>query len=303
MDDVKAIDIQNRIFSVRPDPYHIALSQTYESKVMMNSIFKGVMLKLGLQPGDEWKVMMPMWPGNVPKMLEEMDQVGVDLIFIEQLKLWSPYEQREPFVIPLEAMDELVAESGGKIIPGGGYNPFKIKESLEEIDRGVKEHGFKYVWFHPITFGVPLNDRRNYPLYAKCQELGIPVGVQTGHSAEPVPCEPGRPYNMDIVAIEFPELKIVLTHTGYPWIHEWISMCWKHTNVYGCINAYYPKDLDPAIVRFMDGPGRDKVMWGTNSWGLKRFKEEFMELPIRDECKKKVLRENAIKVYNLDVEP
>lgn len=303
MEDVKAIDIQNRIFSVRPDPYHIALSQTYESKVMMNSIFKGVMLKMGLQPGEEWKVTMPMWPGNVPKMLEEMDQVGVDLIFIEQLKLWSPYEHRAPFVIPLEEMDALVAESGGKIIPGGSYSPFKIKESLEEIEIGVKEHGFKYVWFHPITFGIPLNDRRNYPLYAKCQELGIPVGVQTGHSAEPVPSEPGRPYNMDIVAIEFPELKIVLTHTGYPWIEEWISMCWKHPNVYGCINGYYPKDLDQAIVKFMDTRGRDKVMWGTNSWSLKRCKEEFMELPIRDECKKKVLRDNAIKVFNLDIRP
>ena len=108
---------------------------------------------------------------------------------------------------------------------------------------------------------------------------------------------------VNTVAVEFPELKIVLTHTGYPWIEEWISMCWRHPNVYGCINAYYPKDLDPAIVKFMDGAGREKVLWGTNSWSLKRCKEEFMELPIRDECKKKVLRDNAIKVFDLDLEP
>ena len=87
---------------------------------------------------------------------------------------------------------------------------------------------------------------------------------------------------MDIVAFDFPDLTIVLTHTCYPWIDEWISLCWKHPNVYGCINAYYPKDLDPSIVKFMNGRGRDKIMWGTNSWGLTRFKKEFMELPMKE---------------------
>jgi predicted TIM-barrel fold metal-dependent hydrolase len=53
----------------------------------------------------------------------------------------------------------------------------------------------------------------------------------------------------------------------------------------------------------MDGAGRDKVMWGTNSWSLKRYKEEFLQLPIRDQCKKKILRDNAIKVFNLQLEP
>ena len=102
-----------------------------------------------------------------------------------------------------------------------------------------------------------------------------------------------------LVAVEFPALTIVLTHTGYPWVHEWISMCWKHPNVYGCINGCYPKDLDPAIIKFMDTRGRDKVMWGTNSWGLKRCKEEFLELDLREECKKKIPRENAIRVFKL----
>ncbi len=304
MDDIKAIDIQNRIFSVRPDPYFKLMHDTYEARIQEQTTFKGIIIKMGLKPGDDvLKARMSSWPGSVPKLLEQMDKVGVESVFIDQFKLWSYHEHRMPVVVPLEVMDEIVRESSGRIVPGGGYNPFRIKESLEELEVGVKEHGLKYVWAHPITYGVPLDDRRNYPLYAKCQELGIPVTIQVGHSAEPVPCEGGRPYYMDIVALDFPELKIVLTHTGWPWVQEWISMCWKHPNVYGCINAYYPKDLDPAIVKFMDGHGRDKVMWGTNSFSLKRCKEEFMELAIRDECKRKVLRENAIRVFNLDLKP
>ena len=92
---------------------------------------------------------------------------------------------------------------------------------------------------------------------------------------------------------------MILTHTGWPWIDEWMSMVWKHPNVYGNIGAYFPSALDPALVRFMDTRGQDKVLWATNGFGMTRCKKEFLELPIRDETKKKVLRENALKVFKL----
>ena len=80
-------------------------------------------------------------------------------------------------------------------------------------------------------------------------------------------------------------------------------MVWKHPNVYGNIGAYYPSSLDPSLVRFFDGRGRDKVMWASNGFGLTRCKKEFLELPISDETKRKVLRENAIKVFKLESSP
>jgi len=76
-------------------------------------------------------------------------------------------------------------------------------------------------------------------------------------------------------------------------------MVWKHPNVYGNIGAYYPSRLDESIVKFMDGRGRDKVMWATNGLGLTRCLEEFMELPIREENKRKILGETAINVFKL----
>ena len=302
MEDIKAIDIQNRPFSVRVEELHKPFMQQYEMQRVAKAVWKGPILKMGLKPGEEWKVMTEFWPCSVPNMLKEMDEVGVELVFMDQLKLWSWNEHRMGAYADLDMMRGILEEGKGKIIGGASYNPFKIMDSLREIETGVKELGFKYVWYHPAVYGVRFDDRRNYPLYAKCEELGIPVTMQSGQAGEPVPCEGARPYHADIVALDFPDLTIVLTHCGYPWVDEWVSMCWKHINVYGCINAYYPKDLDPAIVKFMDARGRDKVMWGTNSWGLKRFKEEFMELPIRDESKRKVLRENAIKVFKLDLE-
>ena len=83
----------------------------------------------------------------------------------------------------------------------------------------------------------------------------------------------------DEVAMDFPNLVMVLTHTGYPYIEEWISMIWRHPNVYGNIGAYYPSSLHPPTVEFMNGPiGRAKVFWATNGFGFTRCKDEFVEM-------------------------
>ncbi|MFH1489653.1 MAG: amidohydrolase family protein [Pseudomonadota bacterium] len=104
----------------------------------------------------------------------------------------------------------------------------------------------------------------------------------------------------DEIAIHFPNLRIVLTHTGYPCITEWISMLWRHLNVYGNIGAYRPSSLDPRLVSFMDQAGRSRAMWATNGLGLTRNKRKFMELPLRDATKKAVLRDTALRAFTLD---
>ena len=106
---------------------------------------------------------------------------------------------------------------------------------------------------------------------------------------------------VDNVALEFPNLRINLSHTGWPWVDEWCSMLWRHVNVYGDISAYYARSLEPNKIRFMNGGrGRDKDLFGTNGLGLKRCKEEFMALDIRDDPKSMVLRDNAIRFLKLD---
>ena len=143
--------------------------------------------------------------------------------------------------------------------------------------------------------------RDRYPLYAKCSELGIPVGMQVGHSAEPLPSWVGHPMEVDKVAIDFPDLKINMSHTGYPWVDEWCSMIFRHPNVYGDISAYNPRNLTAETVKFMNSSrGREKVMFGSNSYGLKLTKEQFLDLQIKDETKQRVLRDNAIEFLGLD---
>jgi predicted TIM-barrel fold metal-dependent hydrolase len=239
---------------------------------------------------------------TIEEMIQDMDKLGYDKICVTATKMWSYRRHFDMiFDFTVEQIRKIMDIAGDRVIGAAGYNPFRIEESLKEIEIAVKEFGFKYVYFHPITFGLSVNDKRCYPLYAKCNELEIPVGMQVGHSAEPLPSWVGHPVDIDEVAIDFPHLKINLSHTGWPWIDEWCSMLWKHPNVYGDISAYMPKSLDERTVRFMDSPrGRNKVMFGTNGLGLKVCLDQFKSLELEEETKARILRENAVEFFALE---
>ncbi len=307
-DTIRAIDVMNHPPEAQRDlgqnPF-----QYEEFKIMMRTTFKGAFGKRDRsapqasapKPERAERPKVLMGHASVSELIADMDRLGYERIVITATKMWSYYYHHKLILdYRVDDVGRLVAESKGRIIGAASYNPFRIEESLAEVERGVKEYGFKYVWFHPLSFGVAPNDRRCYPLYAKCNELGIAVGMQVGHSAEVLPSDVGRPMLVDEVAIDFPNLRINLSHTGWPWIDEWCSMLWRHPNVYGDISAYFPHSLDERQVRFMDSSrGRDKVLFGTNGLGLKACIEQFNALPIKDETKRRVLRDNAIEFLKL----
>lgn len=237
---------------------------------------------------------------HIDEAIAQLDREGCDAIVLACLKMWSHHHHHQLIMdMPEEVVAEAVKIGGDRFIGTAGYNPFRIDESLRRIETFVRDHNFKYVYFHPMTFGVAPNDRRCYPLYAKCVELGIPVGLQVGHSAETLPSIVGHPMLVDDVAIEFPDLKINLSHTGWPWTGEYISMLWRHPNVYGDISAYFPKTLDPELIRAMDRQLRGKVMLGSNGFDLTRCVRELEELPLKDATIERIKRENAIEFLGL----
>jgi predicted TIM-barrel fold metal-dependent hydrolase len=254
------------------------------------------------KPAGKKSAGMLIGHSSVAEMIADMDTLGYQAIVISATKMWSyHYHHRLILDYSIDDVGEIVREAGGRVIGAASYNPFRIEESLAEVERGVRDYGFKYVWFHPLSFGLAPNDRRFYPLYAKCNELGIAVGMQVGHSAEVLPSDVGRPMLVDDVAIDFPNLRINLSHTGWPWVDEWCSMLWRHPNVYGDISAYFPNSLDQRQVRFMDSSrGRHKVLFGTNGLGLAKCIEQFRAMDIKEETKQRVLRDNAVEFLALD---
>lgn len=238
---------------------------------------------------------------HIDDAVRQLDEAGYEIAVLACLKMWSYYHHHQLIMDqPEEVAAEAVKARPDRFVGAVGYNPFRIDDSIKRVDIAVREWGFRYAYFHPITFGVAPNDRRCYPLYAKCVELGIPVGFQVGHSAEVLPSNVGHPMLVDDVAIEFPSLKINMSHTGWPWTSEFCSMIWRHPNVYGDISAYFPASLPQELVEFIDSSrGRHKILYGTNGFDLVRFKSDFEALPLKDNTKERVLRENALEFLDL----
>jgi uncharacterized protein len=142
----------------------------------------------------------------------------------------------------------------------------KPMQAVRELRRCVTELGFKGLRVVPWLWDAPPTDRRYYPLYAACVELGVPFCTQVGHTGPLRPSETGRPIPyIDQVALDFPELVIVGGHIGYPWTEEMIAVARKHENVYIDTSAYTSKRIPPELAGFMrTNTGRHKVLFGTN---------------------------------------
>ena len=105
---------------------------------------------------------------------------------------------------------------------------------------------------------------------------------------------------LDRVACDFPDLKMVGAHTGWPWVDELISVCYKWENVWFGVDAWGPKYLSPQIIQFISSRlGRDRAIWGTNGLPWKENLEQLGELGLKDEVKRKLIRDNAIELFKL----
>jgi len=281
-EEIKAIDVMNYYFVGIKDQ----MMKSREASQMFGAMF-------GRELPGIYKGLKP------EEFIAAMDEGGFEKTFICAFKMWSFYDNRLIWDSPIDDTYKLVQKYPDRFVGQASYNPFRIKESLEEIDKAVKDYGFKGVYCHTLGFNVAPNDRRMYPCYAKCVELGIPFAFQAGHSLELMPSEPGRPIYVDQVALDFPDLTIVGSHTGWPWCEEMIAVAWKFPNVYIDVAAHMPRYLDKSLVNFMNTRGRRKVLFGTNGIGFKEVKDDFLKLGLREETNKAVLRENAIRVYKL----
>jgi uncharacterized protein len=179
---------------------------------------------------------------------------------------------------------------------------YRPMEAVRELRRCVRELGFKGLRIIQWLWNLPPNDRRYYPLYAECVEMGIPVGLQVGHTGPLCPSEPGRPIPyVDDVALDFPELKLVCGHIGYPWTEEMIALATKYENVYIDTSAYTSKRYPDTLVSYMRKNGQRKVMFGSNYPMITPAKclEGIEKLQLDEEGKRLFLYENARRVYKL----
>jgi predicted TIM-barrel fold metal-dependent hydrolase len=224
-----------------------------------------------------------------------MDQAQVDKSLI------SAWVAPRNVMISNDEVAGFLAEAPDRLIGVGSVDISKSMAAVREIRRCVGELGFKAIRVLPWLWELPPTDRRFYPVYTACCDLGIPFCTQIGHTGPLMPSEVGRPVYLDQVALDFPELTIVAGHIGYPWTEEAIAVASKHENVYIDTSAYTVRRYPPALVDFMHQHGRSKVLFGTNYPMITPAKalEGIEALGLDAQSTALFLGENAARVYKL----
>ena len=240
--------------------------------------------------------------------LLKMDRSGIERSLLLAVRA-GDLNVRGSFEIPYERVAQICAQWPDRFSGLAGVDPFRGMQGLRDLENAVKQHGFVAAHLYPHWFGLAPDDAKYYPYYAKCCELDIPIMMQVGqnliYSRERRLPSVGRPICLDKIAIDFPELKLLGIHIGVPWTDEMIAMAWKHENIYIGVDAYGPKHWPKPLVHYLNSYGREKVMFGTD-WPVidpERSVREIDDLKLRPESMRALMRNNALRVFNLPGSP
>jgi predicted TIM-barrel fold metal-dependent hydrolase len=211
-------------------------------------------------------------------------------------------------MVPNDAILAAATAHPDVYVPFGSVDPTRGPQALAEarrlIDAGVR--GFK---LHPPLQQFWPNDPAVYPFYALVQDARLPVVFHTGHSGigtgapggAGVRLKYGRPMPIDDVAVDFPDLPIVMAHPSFPWQDEALSICLHKPNVFIDLSGWSPKYFSPTLVQYANTLLREKVLFGSDYPMITpdRWLADFAALPLRDEVRPLILKENAARLLAL----
>ena len=214
-----------------------------------------------------WLASLLRWTGktaadsavSTDMTLKAMDAAGVDIML---LSAWHGPDGALVSNEEVAAHIDAAPDRFRGLAAADLSNPMQAVRDLRTWVDGKRFVGVRVV---PWLWDLPPNDRRYYPVYTACVDLGVPFCTQIGHTGPLLRSETGRliPYLEDVL-LDFPELKVVGGHVGFPWIDELTSLAVKFPNFFVDTSAYVLHRLPRDFIDFMTGPGKGRVMFGTN---------------------------------------
>jgi uncharacterized protein len=194
------------------------------------------------------------------------------------------------------------------LIPFASVDPHKgklaVREARELIEAGVR--GFK---FHPNTQAFWPNDRAWYPLYEVIADAGLialfhsgTTGIGAGMpGGGGVRLKYSNPMCIDDVAADFPSLDIILAHPSFPWQEEALAIAVHKPNVFIDLSGWSPKYFPDILIQYTNTRLRRKMLFGSDFPLITpdRWLADFEQLPIKDEVRPLVLKENAARLLGL----
>ena len=209
-----------------------------------------------------------------------------------------------------DAVVEFAAANADIAMAFASLNPTRGPEAVREAKRLVAAGGIRGLKLHPPLQEFFPNDRLAYPLYEVFAEARLPVLFHTGHSGigsgmpggGGIRLKYGHPMPIDDVAVDFPDMPIIMAHPSFPWQDEAISVCLHKPQVYIDLSGWSPKYFSSTLVQYANTLLKHKVLFGSDYPLLTpdRWLSEFEKIGIKDEVRPLILKENAVKLFGLN---
>jgi len=208
---------------------------------------------------------------------------------------------------------ELAAEHADVVIPFASVDPARGAAGVRLARRLADEFGVRGFKFHPSVQGFYPNDRMAYPLYEVIASRGLVALFHTGQTGAGAGTRGGggirlkyaNPLHLDDVAVDFPDLDIILAHPSFPWQDEALSVATHKPRVYIDLSGWSPKYFPPLLVRYANTLLREKVMFGSDFPAITpdRWIKDFENLDIKPEVRPLIMKENAARLLGLGGPP
>jgi predicted TIM-barrel fold metal-dependent hydrolase len=210
--------------------------------------------------------------------------------------------------VPNEDVLAVAQQNADIMIPFASVNPTRGQEAIR-LAEGLIRNGVKGFKLHPPLMQFQVNDRTLYPFYEVLNAAALPVVIHTGHSGigtgmrggGGVRLKYGNPMDIDDVAVDFPDMPIILAHPSFPWQDEALSVCLHKPQVYIDLSGWSPKYFSPTLIQYANTLLKHKMLFGSDFPLIKpdRWLAEFDKLAIREEVRPLILKENAVKLLGL----
>ncbi|MDO8377144.1 MAG: amidohydrolase family protein, partial [Aquabacterium sp.] len=174
--------------------------------------------------------------------------------------------------IPNEEICEAAAKNSDMMVAFASIDPHKGMMGAREARRLIEHHGVKGFKFHPTVQGFLPYDRMAWPIYEVIAEYKLPAIFHSGHSGigSGMRCGGGlrlqnsNPMLLEDVAIDFPDMQIVVAHPSWPWQDEALSLALHKPNVWIDLSGWSPKYFPAQLVQYANTLLKDRMLFGSD---------------------------------------
>jgi len=204
---------------------------------------------------------------------------------------------------------EIANKNDDICIPFASIDPHKGKYGAREARDLIENHGIKGFKFHGIAQNAHPADRMAYPIYEVINEYKLPAIFHTGHSGMGtgmrggggMRLKYGEPMLIDDLAVDFPDMKIILAHPSWPWVDQSLSMALHKDNVFIDLSGWSPKYFPKQVIQYANTQLKHKMMFGSDFPLIHPDKwiAAAQDVGFREEVMPGIMKDNAARVLGL----